>query len=216
MKIDYVDHGSVLSSSTSSAETDKRLLIAKAIWDEKANIATLGASQDDYSLGWEEVEQIIRQADAILTNSSQQPFQPTPTAQPFSHDNVNGSIERPDENESSQFPFPDIQAPPQLMPESSPHEITSTHLPNSHCQGHTLAVADTGTEFPLVQELPTQQELATGQEAPTQEATPAQDLNPATTMASPESRPLNGWLIDYPLCDDEEFHEMCYGSKGPA
>ena len=82
-------------------------MIAKAIWDEKAKIATSGDSQQEYRANWEEVQQIIREADAIAINSSQETLQASEPAQTFSYNDTNGGTEPPSDNAFTQLPIPD-------------------------------------------------------------------------------------------------------------
>ncbi len=131
---DYVDPGRVPSFFTSSAETERRLVIVKAIWDEKAKIATSDDSQQEYRPGLEEVQQIIREADAIIISSSHQTLlasQPPHLEPLFSSDEVDGGTERPIDNVSPQLPITDNQIRQLPVSEPSPYETSSALLTNS-------------------------------------------------------------------------------------
>lgn len=200
MELDYVDPESVPNFFTSSAETDKRLLIAKAIWDEKAKIETSGASQE-YRLGWEEVQQIIREADAII-NSSYQTLASQPPLPPlFSYDEADGETQRQNDNSSPQLPISDSQTPSQPISEPPLFEPPSTLLPNSEIPGHIMDIEGAVAQLPLLQNGSTQQAML------------SHDSNPAGAASTslPATAPLNGWLKDSAFYTNEEANELFQG-----
>lgn len=121
-------------------------MIAKAIWDEKAKTATSGITQQEYRASWEEVQQVIREADAIVTNSSQQILQASQSS-------------LPNDKPFSQLPILDSQIPSQPVLESSAYKTTFTDLSDPGARGPATAIADLGTQFPSTQEASTQQAM---------------------------------------------------------
>jgi hypothetical protein len=131
----YVDPESIPKFFTSSAETEKRLVIVKAIWDEKAKIAASGNSYQEYRPCLEEVQQIIRDADAIIFRSSH----PTLLAS------------QPSQSSQSSQPSQPLQPsqPPPLEP-------LSVLLPNSDIEGKSTDIEGTVAQFPPLQDASTQ------------------------------------------------------------
>jgi hypothetical protein len=132
-------------------------VIAKAIWDEKAKTATSGVAQQEYRASWEEVQQVIREADAIVTNSSQQILQ---GSQPS----------LPNDKSFSQLPILDSQTPSQPVLESSAYKTVFTDLSDPGTRGPATAIVDMETQFPSTQEA-------------SKQAMPVQTSNP--TVAAP-------------------------------
>jgi hypothetical protein len=201
LELVYVDPKSVGNSFTSSHETERRLVIAKAIWDEKAKIATPGDPDREYRASWEEVRQIIRQADAIVMNSSQQISQPSQSSQSsqlFSYDAAGGGTEPPVESAFKQPSIPDSQSPSAPIPQASPHNYTSMQLPNPGLQGPASPVVDTRARPSFIEC------------APSEQAVPLQGSYSAaaTSVITPETIALHGSLKDCEFYTEEEFVEL--------
>jgi hypothetical protein len=196
----YVDPESIPKFFTSSAETEKRLVIVKAIWDEKAKIAASGDSYQEYRPCLEEVQQIIRDADAIIFSSSHptllasQPSQPPPLEPLFSYDEADGGNERSNDNAPLQLPIANSQTSSRPISEPLIY-APSVLLPNSDIEGKSTDIEGTVAQLPH-------------QDASTQSTMLAQDSDPAGAA----SIPLDGWLKDCAFYTDDETDELFRGS----